>query len=138
MPLSAAAAERHLHIGGDQSDALIVDRDLELMRVARCVGELHVDAIFTVQWQVRVDHGATAGAERRALGLEFLVELIRHPIGVDKRRKRSVTDGNTAQLLSGRQILLELCRRYEKQIGDVVESAAGIVGRQQQIEIDIF
>ena len=62
---------RHLHIGGNQRDALIVDRDLELMRVARRVGELHVDAVFTVQWQVRVDHGATASAERRALGLDI-------------------------------------------------------------------
>jgi hypothetical protein len=127
-----------LQIHGDDAHARIIDRHLELMRVTRRVSELHMNAVLAVEREVRADHGAAARADGRSIRLKFLIELIRQAVHIDERWSGSIADRNPAQLLCGRQILLQLCRRHEQQIGDVVETAAGIVGGQEEIEIDIL
>ena len=51
--------------------------------------------------------------------------------------RRLVADGEPADLAGRLEVALHDDRGHEQQVGDVVEAAADVVGRQQQVDAEL-
>ena len=125
---SAAERSRSCH-------ALAVDRDLEL-RAARAAraGELHLDGVGAVDRELAADRNAAARAERQLVDALVLRVLGIELVDVHHHRHRRIADREAADLPRRVEIALHGARRDEQQVGDVVEAAADVVGRQQVVD----
>ena len=129
--LPAAPAELALR------DATVVDRDLEQVRLARAARELDVHDVLGVDGEIARGDEAPACPHRQPGQFNVLRQLERQAMDVDHRRHRGIADGETRDLLRGREIALHDRRRDEEQVRDIVEAALRVVGGQQQLEVHL-
>ena len=118
----------------EELDALAVDRDLELVRLAQTVRPRHLDAnvVVAVEGKQVRDHRPTARAERQVIGAIVLLAIGRDTVGVAGRlRAADCPDRKAADRLRRGEIAFHEGRRHPQHAGDVVEAVAGVVGRQE-------
>ena len=129
---------------GEQPDSLAVQADLELVRLAQASNRVydrsqqaHADDVLAVEGKP-VTHGdAAPRAERQAVEVIVLGQYRRHEIGRDGRTDRRAADGQAADAPGRPEVALEQQRRHAQRVGDVVESVACIVRRQQGRYVDV-
>ncbi|MCE2543460.1 MAG: hypothetical protein J4F30_08510 [Acidobacteria bacterium] len=100
------------------------------------LAELGAELVLGVHREVVVERGAAARAERHAVNVAVLVQIRRHDKGVGDGRAYRRAYRQPADLLRGAQVALHAAR-VEPAKADVVESGAGVVGRQQVRDIDL-
>ncbi len=108
-----------------------VDADRKLVPLARPTLELHAHDVLGIEREVAIGEQAAARTERQAFDLFVLRLLQRQPVDVDHDRHVGIADGEPAQLARRFEIALHDRGRHEQEVGDIVETAARIVGRQQ-------
>ena len=89
-----------------------------------------LDDVLGVERQVGLDAEPAARAERQAVDALVLRQLLRELMDVDHDGRAQVADGEARDLLRRRDVALHDDGRDEQQIGDVVEAARRVVGRQ--------
>ena len=135
-PASSAAG---VSANGRQLHALTIDRDFDLLGIARCrPGDVDLHQVIAVNREITLNRQSAARSKRKLVKTFILGLLRRQPVDVDHNRHFRITDGEPADLARRIEISLHRCRRDEQQIRDVVETAADVVGRKQQREIHLF
>ena len=76
-------------------------------------------------------------AERQAIDVLVLRQILRHAIGVAAGPRRAIADGERADRAGRREIALLQRRRHAQHVRDVVEAVGRVVGRQQRRRIDV-
>ena len=127
-----------------EEHALAIDRDLELVRpleprhVAHDVAQQeHVEVVLGVERKVVVDQNSAARAERQTLDVLRLRKIRRRPVYGRHGRRGRIAHRERRDLRRRGQILLEQRGRYAQDVGDVVETVALVVGRQELGRIDV-
>ena len=148
-PGGERCAERHLLAAAPRAlgrglradwcdrDAHAVDAELDLVPLRDGGGRLDVDDVLGVERQIGANAKPAARAERQAVDALVLRQLLGELMDVDHDRRTQVADGEPRDLLRRRDIALHDDGRDEQQIGDVVEAARRVIGRQQQLEIEL-
>ena len=122
----------------EEADALAVDAHLDVVLLAGCLGELHGQHVLAVRRQVTADRGAAPGPEGQAVEVLVLNQIAVELVAVDDRRHARVADRQAADLARGGQVALQGRRRDEQQLGEVVEAAGDVVGRQQGRDVELL
>ena len=120
---------------GEQTYPLAVDADLDVVRLTRGTREHDRDEVLAVERQMAPHAGPAACAERQALDVPVLHQVAVDPVGVDDRQHRRIAHGEPTDLAGGTEIPFHQRRRHEQQIGEIVESAGGVVGRQHHLDV---
>ena len=128
----------------ERLEPVAVQAHLELVRCVEChqrstrvAAQPHTDRILGILREGVVDPGAATGAERQPVHSHILCQIGRQTERLSRRRGHRSADRQTADLLGSREIALEQRRGHPQHSGDVVESVAPVVGRQQRPDIDL-
>ena len=115
-----------------------VDRDLDLMRVARGAGNVHLECVFGLDREVRANREPAAGAEGEFVE-SFLLQLFRvKAIDIHHHGHLGIAGCEAADFSGRVEVALHRGGRNEQQVRDVVEAARGVVGGQEQRVVDLF
>ena len=124
-------------------DWISIDRHLNVTRILKTANDVQVgaiqlrlDVVLAVHREDMADTDATQRAERKAVDVLILREVLRDAIRLAARPKTRVANGQRADCRSRRQIALLQRRRDAKHVGHVVESKRRIVRRQHERRID--
>ena len=130
-PPDAGADRRELRAGA-------VDRNLELMWFRRRRRELHFDQVFAVGGKVAVDREPAARTPWQIVDARALPQLGAEAIAVHEHGRCDVADREPADFLRRVEIALHDRRRHEEKVGEVVEAARRVIGRQQKGIVDLI
>jgi hypothetical protein len=121
-----------------------IDADLELVRLLEPahgpqVGaeEPNLKLVLAIERQRALDRESTDRSQRQPLDVARLRRILADAVHVARRRQLRIADGEGGNAIRRREIALEEHRRHAKNVGDVVEPRARIVGRQQCGRIDV-
>ncbi len=140
------AHEEHRHfVQLVQLDPLAIEGHFEflaLRSLAEYLAEAELrqrqlDQVFAVQREVVPDHRAAARSERQAVQRCGLRQIPFDRVGDVEGRGLRIAHCQPADLGRRGHVAFQQGRRYAQDVGDVVEAAAGIVGRQQRGGVDI-
>ena len=123
---------------GGEADALAVDAHLDRVLLARGLGELDGHDVLAIGRQMTPDDRTAPRAQRQAVQVAVLNQVAVELVAVDDRRHRRVADREPADLARGGQVPLQRRRRDEQQLGEVVEAARDVVGRQQRRDVELL
>ena len=128
---------------GEDFHALAVDAEFHLMRAGEAfhvfvavAREAQLDVVFRVLREVEAGDGAAAGAEGKFVEMLFLRKVGGEDDGFAAGRAHGAADREAADFLRGGEITFEQSGR-EFADGDVIETVAGIVGREQRGDVDV-
>ena len=99
--------------------------------------ELHLEGVLAVERERVTNLDAADGAERQAVEMLILREVLPNAVGVAAGRHARVADRQRADLLGRRQVALLQRRRHAEHVGDIVEAVGRIVGRQQRRDVHV-
>ena len=100
--------------------------------------ELDPEQIVAVDGKRRLRRHPAARAPWQLVDARVLPLLGAEAIAVHHHRRGGIADGEPADLLRGVEIPLHDRRRHEEEVGDVVEAARRVVGRQEQRVVDLL
>jgi hypothetical protein len=107
------------------------------MDIGAGAGRFDLELVFPVERKVAVDLHAAARAEGQRLVAAVLRLPHRRDMGVHQGIHARIADGDAADLERCRQIALHGGWRDEQRVGQVVETAARVVGRQQRAVVEL-
>ena len=125
-------------------DPLAVDGELHVVRILEPahdvqIGpiELHLEAVLAVERKRVTNLNPADGAERQAVEMLILREVLPNAVGLAARRDARVADRQGADLLGRRQVALLQRRRHAEHVRDIVEAVRRIVGRQHRRDVHV-
>ncbi len=132
-------------IDAEQRDALAIDRDLDLLRLAlRRAEQLPADVVIegdaegvlAIGGKIVHHRHAAAGAQRRAVDMPDLRDHARQLVGGHLRRGAGLAQCLAADLAGGAHVGIHQRGRQAQHFGHVVEAVAEIIAGQQLVRID--
>ena len=128
-PMLAEAGIRRINVSLDSRDS---DRFWHITRR----GDLN--QVLRVHRKRVADERAAARPERKSLEPIVLRDVVLNPEDINARKWRRRADREPADLLCGREIPFEECRRHLQDAGHVVEPVARIIGWQHRGDVDVY
>ena len=136
---------RHLRIDIEHRLALAVDGDVDLLALRRAaeeeaVGvavELDAELVVAVGGKRVHDGNAAARPERRAIDASQLRRRFRHAVVRFSGLGVRIADRKRSHRARRAQIAFHQRGRQRLRIGDVVETLADGIGRQQSVDVDV-
>ena len=124
---------------GEQLDLLAVDRHLELMHPTQPArpAQLNENVVVGIERKMVADEHPAARAKRQPVGALVLLLVLCRPIGLGDSGRWRAAEREVADRPARRQIPLEQRLRHAEHAANVVEPEAGIVSRQEVIDVDL-
>ena len=121
-----------------QPHLISIHADLDLMGIFHAAHQIEsiapqpkLDHVFGIQRKVVAHQNAAAGAERQPFDMLVLRKIGANAVGGRLRGDVHVAHRLAADIPGSRKITLHQRRRHPENVGDIVEAAALVVGRQQ-------
>ena len=124
-------------------DARSIESDLDRYRqgartyAETCAARSNLERVFRIERKREGEEHAAACADRQTFDVTGLRKVAGSAPGVRCGRDRGIADREPADLRGCSYIAFKQCRRDFEGVRDVVESFAGIVGRQERGNVDI-
>jgi hypothetical protein len=128
---------------GGQRNAFPIDEHLYLVRLLQSLdlfvaiaGEAHLNLVFAVLWKSIWNQRAAAGAEGQTLDAFLLCDVRLDPKRISAGCLARGANGEAGNLLRGRDVAVEKCRRKVAH-RHIVEAMARFVVRQQSRGVEV-
>ena len=120
----------------DQLATSTIHGDLERMLLTQPAGPAQLDGevVVGIERDLLTDQHAATGAKRQTGGPLMLLLVLGGPIGLGKGRRGWAAHRQAADGPAGFEIALKERLRHTQHAPDVVESEAGVVGREEIVD----
>ena len=124
----------HLHAVDRENQLVAVLEPLDVTRTRKAADR---ELVIAVRREVMLHEHSAARSKRHAFDMKALVHVRLRVVDAAVHARRRIADGSRRDDARGGDVLIEKRRRYLEHVGDVVETVALVVLRQQRGGVDL-